>query len=127
MSQSTADAGVTTPHPQHDAPSTTAPAQAHTNTNATNATGAAAITGQHDNAQIEADDWGTDSAYGDDQAGDDDNASTSSITSSILRYREENGRTYHAYKVICSPHLSINWLRENWIYASTILIWKSLC
>jgi len=47
-------------------------------------------------SEIEADDWGTDSAYGDD---DDDAESTASITSSILRYREENGRTYHAYKV----------------------------
>lgn len=28
----------------------------------------------------------------------DANASTKSISSSILRYREENGRTYHAYK-----------------------------
>lgn len=25
-------------------------------------------------------------------------SSTASMTSSILRYREENGRTYHAYK-----------------------------
>lgn len=29
---------------------------------------------------------------------DDNNSSTASITSSILKYREENGRTYHAYK-----------------------------
>jgi hypothetical protein len=26
-------------------------------------------------------------------------SSTTSISSSILKYREENGRTYHAYKV----------------------------
>ena len=35
-----------------------------------------------------------DSAFGDDNAG----SSTTSIGSSILRYRQENGRTYHAYK-----------------------------
>ena len=34
-----------------------------------------------------------DSAFGDGPV-----SSTASITSSILRYREENGRTYHAYK-----------------------------
>jgi hypothetical protein len=42
------------------------------------------------------------------EADDDDNdsslglelaSSTTSIGSSILKYREENGRTYHAYKV----------------------------
>ncbi|KAH8684141.1 S-adenosyl-L-methionine-dependent methyltransferase [Ilyonectria robusta] len=45
---------------------------------------------------IEADDFqvdNTDSFLGDDAA-----SSTASIGSSILRYREENGRTYHAYK-----------------------------
>jgi SAM-dependent methyltransferase len=40
-------------------------------------------------------DYESDSAFG-----EDDNAeiSTASISSSILKYREENGRTYHAYK-----------------------------
>jgi len=36
-----------------------------------------------------------DSALGED---DEDLSSTASIGSSILRYRQENGRTYHAYK-----------------------------
>jgi SAM-dependent methyltransferase len=35
----------------------------------------------------------TDSAFG-----SEDGSSTSSISSSILKYRQENGRTYHAYK-----------------------------
>ncbi|RKL32830.1 hypothetical protein BFJ72_g10330 [Fusarium proliferatum] len=39
------------------------------------------------------DDTDADSAVGDDNASD-----TTSLRSSILRYREENGRTYHAYK-----------------------------
>ncbi|KAI7759014.1 hypothetical protein LZL87_010009 [Fusarium oxysporum] len=39
------------------------------------------------------DDTDADSALGDDNASD-----TTSLRSSILRYREENGRTYHAYK-----------------------------
>ncbi|KAG9498185.1 hypothetical protein J7337_011080 [Fusarium musae] len=39
------------------------------------------------------DDTDADSAFGDDNASD-----TTSLRSSILRYREENGRTYHAYK-----------------------------
>ncbi|KAF5552644.1 mRNA 3 end-processing YTH1 [Fusarium mexicanum] len=39
------------------------------------------------------DDTDADSAIGDDNASD-----TTSLRSSILRYREENGRTYHAYK-----------------------------
>ncbi|KAH7348872.1 S-adenosyl-L-methionine-dependent methyltransferase [Rhexocercosporidium sp. MPI-PUGE-AT-0058] len=43
---------------------------------------------------IEADDESDhDSAFGDGEA-----SSTTSISSSILKYREENGRTYHAYK-----------------------------
>jgi hypothetical protein len=46
--------------------------------------------------EAEADDWAGDSAVGEeDQVG-----STTSIGSSILKYRQENGRTYHAYKVI---------------------------
>ena len=45
----------------------------------------------------EADDWDKDSAFG----GEGDLAnSTTSLTSTILKYREENGRTYHAYKVL---------------------------
>jgi hypothetical protein len=43
----------------------------------------------------EADDWDGDSAVG----VEDLASSTVSIGSSILRYRKENGRTYHAYKV----------------------------
>lgn len=43
----------------------------------------------------EADDYENDSTLGDDEAA----SSTVSISSSILKYREENGRTYHAYKV----------------------------
>ena len=43
---------------------------------------------------LEVDD-NTDSSYGEDDAV----SSTASIASSILKYREENGRTYHAYKV----------------------------
>ena len=46
--------------------------------------------------EAEADDWEGDSAVGE----EDIAASTASIGSSIMRYREENGRTYHAYKVI---------------------------
>ena len=46
---------------------------------------------------IEADEWANDSSYGDNEV--DDGESTASITSSILKYRVENGRTYHAYKV----------------------------
>ncbi|CAG8957255.1 hypothetical protein HYFRA_00010677 [Hymenoscyphus fraxineus] len=38
-----------------------------------------------------------DSAFGEDDQGDW-GSTTSSIGSSILRYRQENGRTYHAYK-----------------------------
>lgn len=34
----------------------------------------------------------------DSSLGDDNTSSTASISSSILKYREENGRTYHAYK-----------------------------
>lgn len=44
----------------------------------------------------EADDYATDSAIG----AEDISNSTTSISSSILKYREENGRTYHAYKVL---------------------------
>jgi hypothetical protein len=46
--------------------------------------------------EAEADDWAGDSAVGEDHEID----STASIGSSILKYRQENGRTYHAYKVI---------------------------
>jgi hypothetical protein len=46
--------------------------------------------------EAEPDDWSDgDSAIG----GESLASSTTSISSSILRYREENGRTYHAYKV----------------------------
>lgn len=44
----------------------------------------------------EADDYESDSAIG----ADDVASSTTSIGSSVLKYREENGRTYHAYKVL---------------------------
>lgn len=43
---------------------------------------------------VEADEQENDSAIGE----EDDHFSTTSISSSILKYREENGRTYHAYK-----------------------------
>jgi hypothetical protein len=46
--------------------------------------------------EAEPDDWDGDSAVGEENIA----GSTASISSSILRYREENGRTYHAYKVI---------------------------
>ena len=46
--------------------------------------------------EAEADDWEGDSAVGE----EDIATSTASISSSIMRYRLENGRTYHAYKVI---------------------------
>ncbi|CAM1509719.1 Fc.00g000540.m01.CDS01 [Cosmosporella sp. VM-42] len=45
----------------------------------------------HIEADLDEDD--ADSSLGEDSA-----SSTASISSSILRYREENGRTYHAYK-----------------------------
>jgi SAM-dependent methyltransferase len=43
---------------------------------------------------FEADDHENDSAIGE----EDDHYSTVSLSSSVLKYREENGRTYHAYK-----------------------------
>lgn len=48
-------------------------------------------------AGLEADveEWENDSAIDSGSV----NSSTASIASSILKYREENGRTYHAYKV----------------------------
>jgi hypothetical protein len=46
--------------------------------------------------EAEADDWAGDSAFEE----ENDIDSTTSIGSSILKYRQENGRTYHAYKVI---------------------------
>ncbi len=52
----------------------------------------------HDtNLEAESDEWDVDSAIGDTNS---DFSSTASITSSIMRHREENGRTYHAFKVI---------------------------
>ena len=48
--------------------------------------------------EAEADDWDGDSAV----AADDRASSTASIGSSILKYRVENGRTYHGYKVCAS-------------------------
>lgn len=46
--------------------------------------------------EAEPDEYENDSALGDI---DDATSSTASINSSILQYRMENGRTYHAYKV----------------------------
>lgn len=46
--------------------------------------------------EAEADDYDND---GDSAMGTGILSSTTSINSSIMRYREENGRTYHAYKV----------------------------
>ncbi len=43
--------------------------------------------------EAEADDYEYDSGLGEDTA-----SSTTSISSSIMKHREENGRTYHAYK-----------------------------
>jgi hypothetical protein len=45
--------------------------------------------------EAESDDWDGDSAVG----AADLESSKASISSSILKYRVENGRTYHAYKV----------------------------
>jgi hypothetical protein len=50
---------------------------------------------QNVDLEAEADDYENDSALGAESI----LSSTVSINSSILRYREENGRTYHAYKV----------------------------
>lgn len=47
-----------------------------------------------DALEAEADDWAGESAFGE----EDTLGSTASIGSSILKYHEENGRTYHAYK-----------------------------
>ncbi|RDW56650.1 hypothetical protein BP5796_13115 [Coleophoma crateriformis] len=44
--------------------------------------------------EAEADDWDGDSAV----AAEDLTSSKASLHSSILKYREENGRTYHGYK-----------------------------
>lgn len=43
--------------------------------------------------EAEDDDYAYDSGFGEDLG-----SSTTSIGSSIMKYREENGRTYHAYK-----------------------------
>ena len=43
---------------------------------------------------LEVDDEGVDETY----ATDDESAMTSSVSSSIRAYRQENGRTYHSYK-----------------------------
>lgn len=48
-------------------------------------------------AQVEVDDDAFD-GDGDSALGDDVELSTASISSSILRFRQENGRTYHAYR-----------------------------
>ena len=59
--------------------------------------------------EAEADDYDNDSSLGDEAP----TSSTTSISSSILNYREESGRMYHAYKVsvivasISSRNLSI--------------------
>ena len=49
----------------------------------------------HNPAILEVDD---DLAGDETYASDDESAFTSSVTSSIRAYRQENGRTYHAYK-----------------------------
>jgi hypothetical protein len=46
--------------------------------------------------EADADEWENDSAIGRES---DTASSTASIASSIMKHREENGRTYHAYKV----------------------------
>lgn len=72
---------------------------------------------QNVDLEAEADDYENDSALG---AGSILN-STASINSSILRYREENGRTYHAYKVGIIQYKSKPNFREA-IFAIQILI-----
>jgi hypothetical protein len=57
---------------------------------------APAATSTPSGLEAESDDWAGDSAVEE----EDIATSTVSISSSIMRYREENGRTYHAYKVI---------------------------
>lgn len=56
--------------------------------------------------EAEADDYDNDSAYDAESLA----SSTTSISSSVLKFREENGRTYHAYKVCFNQpsYLSIN-------------------
>lgn len=75
------------------------PAEAHSRESSTGVSPQAetATTGPapFDGLEAETDSWDDDSAVGEDYA-----LSTTSIGSSILKYREENGRTYHAYKVI---------------------------
>jgi hypothetical protein len=51
--------------------------------------------------EAEADDWDGDSAVGE----VDLTSSTASIGSSIMKYRQENGRTYHGYKVYSTSFL----------------------
>jgi hypothetical protein len=53
--------------------------------------------------EAEADGWDGDSAF----EADDLAYSTASISSSILQYRVENGRTYHGYKVCASSSLKL--------------------
>ncbi|KAM0212084.1 hypothetical protein ACHAPA_010246 [Fusarium lateritium] len=47
---------------------------------------------------LEIDEAAADETDIDSSFGSEDDSSTSSISSSILKYRQENGRTYHAYK-----------------------------
>jgi hypothetical protein len=51
------------------------------------------------------DDWDHDSTLGD---RGDYASSTITLASSISKYREENGRTYHAYKVLAVLMISIS-------------------
>ncbi|QGI63796.1 hypothetical protein CEK27_007767 [Fusarium fujikuroi] len=51
-----------------------------------------------DPVALEVDEADTNTASDTDSLGSIEGSSTSSITSSILKYRQENGRTYHAYK-----------------------------
>lgn len=51
-----------------------------------------------DPVALEVDEAETDTASNTDSFASTEGSSTSSITSSILKYRQENGRTYHAYK-----------------------------
>ncbi len=57
----------------------------------------------------ENDEYAADSVFGDDVA-----SSTASVASSIFKYRQENGRTYHAYKVYfddgCGCAFTLNYL-----------------
>jgi len=80
---------------QHGGPSTSPPPRSPQAGTAQ----AAQPAGFADNAPLEADDNQETEDDGDSALGDGDGASdTASLLSSVLKFREENGRTYHSYK-----------------------------